>query len=561
MDNWACSKALVFLCISVLWWGPEVFGLITGQQAAHLKRRVEEVKVRVDEVNLKVVNTRRLLNSLAETGLLSADPASCLDVKSSRRSAQDGEYTLYPLSFCGDTPFRVYCHNMSSDNPQEFLTLPAGPDNNFAHRYGPRLQWSGAIWYRCTGPLFGYWGEAGYTKFSKVRIAFEESKVRIIQDDHTFATTEGNNYIPYGTAGDCYSPTQGCAKGTFQVDLTGTELVLAPGVQWGMFATWPGELTINDMYISEDRKVASARCGGWCGHCVPQGNLTLSHPQCRGAASCLEMKSRRRGSAEDGENILYPFSAHQDKSVSVYCHNMSSDNPQEFLTLPAGPDNNFAHRYGPRLQWSSAIWYRCTGPLFVRPTSGATVKTERGEQVTTGNRTRVVRLAVTNANHYTKRGRNRYYRVGGRASRGYYVRCGVSGRSDVAGRGYWGAMAGTTKFSKVRISFEDSNIRVILDDYTFATTEGKYVPYGMAGDCYSPTQGCAKGTFQVDLTGTEFVLAPGVQWGMFATWPGELTINDMSISADRTVVSGRCGGWCGNCGPVGEDLLLSHRDW
>ncbi|XP_019642895.1 PREDICTED: uncharacterized protein LOC109484115 [Branchiostoma belcheri] len=418
------------------------------------------------------------------------NPASCLDVKSSRRSAQDGEYTLYPLSLCGDTPFRVYCHNMSSDHPQEFLTLPAGPDNNFAHRYGPRLQWSGAIWYRCTGPLFGYWGEAGYTKFSKVRIAFEESKVRIIQDDHTFATTEGNNYIPYGTAGDCYSPTQGCAKGTFQVDLSGTELVLAPGVQWGTFATWPGELTINDMYISEDRKVASARCGGWCGYCVPQGNLTLSHPQCRGAASCLEMKARR-GSAEDGEYTLYPFSAHQDTSVRVYCHNMSSDNPQEFLTLPAGPDNNFAHRYGPRLQWSGAIWYRCTGPLF----------------------------------------------------------------------GYWGAMAGTTKFSKVRISFEDSNVRVILDDYTFATTEGKYVPYGMAGDCYSPTQGCAKGTFQVDLTGTEFVLAPGVQWGMFATWPGELTINDMSISADRTVASGRCGGWCGNCGPVGEDLLLSHPDW
>ncbi|KAI8485147.1 sphingomyelin phosphodiesterase 4, neutral membrane (neutral sphingomyelinase-3) [Branchiostoma belcheri] len=34
---------------------------------------------------------------------------------------------------------------------------------------------------------------------------------------------------------------------------------------------------------------------------------------------------------------------------------------------------------------------------------GTTVKTERGEQVTTGNRTRVVHLAVTNANHYTKR--------------------------------------------------------------------------------------------------------------------------------------------------------------
>ncbi|KAI8514220.1 hypothetical protein Bbelb_085440 [Branchiostoma belcheri] len=48
--------------------------------------------------------------------------------------------------------------------------------------------------------------------------------------------------------------------------------------------------------------------------------------------------------------------------------------------------------------------YPCIiGVVGSSPTLGATVKTERGEQVTTGNRTRVVRLAVTNANHYTKR--------------------------------------------------------------------------------------------------------------------------------------------------------------
>ncbi|KAI8484906.1 hypothetical protein Bbelb_373130 [Branchiostoma belcheri] len=37
------------------------------------------------------------------------------------------------------------------------------------------------------------------------------------------------------------------------------------------------------------------------------------------------------------------------------------------------------------------------------PGMGTTVKTERGEQFTTRNRTRVVRSVVTNANHYTKR--------------------------------------------------------------------------------------------------------------------------------------------------------------
>ncbi|KAI8506489.1 hypothetical protein Bbelb_159160 [Branchiostoma belcheri] len=54
------------------------------------------------------------------------------------------------------------------------------------------------------------------------------------------------------------------------------------------------------------------------------------------------------------------------------------------------------------------IFGRHDVPVLTGPTSGATVKTERGEHVTTGNRTRVVRLAVTNANHYTKRSHDHF---------------------------------------------------------------------------------------------------------------------------------------------------------
>ncbi|XP_066295887.1 A disintegrin and metalloproteinase with thrombospondin motifs 9-like [Branchiostoma lanceolatum] len=280
MTNWTCGKTLVLLCMSALWWSPEVLG-ISKQQAAHLKRRIAEVTLRVEQVNLTVVNTHGLLNSLGQTDLTTTVSTSCREVKSRRSAARDGEYTLYPFSTCPDVSIRVYCHNMSSNNPAEFLPLPSGPDSNFASRYGDRLQWSSAVWYRCTGPLFGYWNQAGTTKFSKVRVKFENSAVKIIQDDYTFSTTTGNNDVPYGVSGDCYSPRNGCARGTFQVDLTGTELVLAPSVQWVMFATWPGDITVQDMHISGDRKVASARCGGWCGHCVPEGdNLLLTHPQC-----------------------------------------------------------------------------------------------------------------------------------------------------------------------------------------------------------------------------------------------------------------------------------------
>ncbi|XP_078615040.1 A disintegrin and metalloproteinase with thrombospondin motifs 9-like [Branchiostoma floridae x Branchiostoma japonicum] len=283
MDDWIRSKALVFLCVSVLWWGPNVFGVLTVRQAAHLKRRIEEVTSKIEQVKLRVVNTHEVLSSLAQTGFAITEPKSCREVKSRLHAASDGDYTIHPFSMCQDTSIRVYCHNMSSENPEEFLTLPSGPDNNFAIKYGPRLQWSGAVWYRCSGPLYGFWNEAGETRFRKVRIEFENYKVKIIQDDFTFATTTGNNDVPYGVAGDCYSPLNGCGRGTLKVNLTGTDLKLAQGVQWTMWYTWPGDVTVQDMYISQDRKVASARCGGWCGHCKPEGDsILLSHPQCMG---------------------------------------------------------------------------------------------------------------------------------------------------------------------------------------------------------------------------------------------------------------------------------------
>jgi hypothetical protein len=35
-------------------------------------------------------------------------------------------------------------------------------------------------------------------------------------------------------------------------------------------------------------------------------------------------------------------------SVSIYCHGMSTDSPQEYLSLPAGEDENFSEIYDRR---------------------------------------------------------------------------------------------------------------------------------------------------------------------------------------------------------------------
>ncbi|XP_078667403.1 uncharacterized protein LOC144909206 [Branchiostoma floridae x Branchiostoma belcheri] len=204
----------------------------------------------------------------------------CYEMKLLDPRNEDGVYTLYPFSACQNVPISVYCHNMASGNPEEFLSLPSGQENNYAIISGDRLSNGGL----CSGPLLqAPYSRAGTTRFSKVRINFENSTVRVDRNDFTFASTTGDNDVPYGDAGDCYSYQQGCAKGTFQVNLTGTELVLAPEVYWVMTEYYPESLTINNMFISEDRKVASARCGGHCGHCGPVLNqLLLLHPQCGG---------------------------------------------------------------------------------------------------------------------------------------------------------------------------------------------------------------------------------------------------------------------------------------
>ncbi|XP_035686690.1 uncharacterized protein LOC118422928 isoform X2 [Branchiostoma floridae] len=237
--------------------------------------------------------------------------SSCSELKSVDPASKDGEYTLHPFSTCQDISLRVYCHNMASERPEEFLTLPSGPEKNFANIYADRLRdnYGG----RCNGPLQDpYSKRAGTTKFNKIRIKFENSKVKVIRDDYTFASTNGYNNVPYGEAGDCYSWKQGCAKGTFSLDLTGTGLSLASNVHWVMEERYPEYISINDMFISEDRTVASARCGGWCGHCWPvEKNLILSHPKCDNNRQSSKAKDKSvenfyEGCYKDGKRRRLP---------------------------------------------------------------------------------------------------------------------------------------------------------------------------------------------------------------------------------------------------------------
>ncbi|XP_056632510.1 A disintegrin and metalloproteinase with thrombospondin motifs 9 isoform X2 [Diorhabda sublineata] len=102
--------------------------------------------------------------------------------------------------------------------------------------------------------------------------------------------------------------------------------------------------------------------------------------------------------------------------------------------------------------------------------------------------------------------------------------------------------SGFTKFWKVRLNI--TSLKIIPDDFTFSKQlKGKKIPYGTAGDCYSSVQDCAQGKFEVDLTHTSFKLANNVRWE--AQGPN----SSAKIRKTDTRVTGKCGGYCGNCIP------------
>lgn len=99
---------------------------------------------------------------------------------------------------------------------------------------------------------------------------------------------------------------------------------------------------------------------------------------------------------------------------------------------------------------------------------------------------------------------------------------------------------------------------IIGDDFTFAKSNpfGKRIPYGSAGDCFSMHFGgkCRRGHFKVDLSQTGLRLKPSVRWKAIGFPPG-IEMHEYKKSKDGTMVSAKCGGWCGQCRPVGEMLL------
>ncbi|XP_018310553.1 A disintegrin and metalloproteinase with thrombospondin motifs gon-1 isoform X1 [Mycetomoellerius zeteki] len=195
-------------------------------------------------------------------------PVTCLEIQKRLKATTDGEYPL----LIGGRNMTIYCHGMSSAEPREYLTLPAGDSENYAEIYDKRLR------NPHTCPFNGQRNDScncvselgtvsGRTMFKRVRI--DPATLFIIANDYTFSWTKGMQRVEYGKAGDCYSLVE-CPQGRFSIDLRGTALGLSSEITW-VKETSTSSLAINR--INNQRIVG--KCGGYCGFCKPRTGLKL----------------------------------------------------------------------------------------------------------------------------------------------------------------------------------------------------------------------------------------------------------------------------------------------
>ena len=201
-------------------------------------------------------------------------PAKCNDVKMIMPQANDGEYCLRVQQDTEIHLVKIYCNNMT-ENPQEFLTLPAGEEENYS-----KTNRSGD--HRLTGDVY----------FSKLAINISTLQVKGV--DFTFTQTtnmkgsETGAYSPaWGKAWACSGCDSTSTLGEVSIDLTGTVFQLP---RYTQFVKGGHASCILNFMHSETFQTFSAKCGGSCGGCIPKGydssiiqlviNASLSKSEC-----------------------------------------------------------------------------------------------------------------------------------------------------------------------------------------------------------------------------------------------------------------------------------------
>lgn len=94
-------------------------------------------------------------------------------------------------------------------------------------------------------------------------------------------------------------------------------------------------------------------------------------------------------------------------------------------------------------------------------------------------------------------------------------------------------------------------MQIDTKDFNYATSNGRKMEYGRAGDCYSNSkEDCRKGQFKINLDGSNMKLDGSPQWKATGTPEDDFRITQFTISPENTVVTAHCGGSCSECMPA-----------
>ncbi|XP_042608722.1 A disintegrin and metalloproteinase with thrombospondin motifs 20-like [Cyprinus carpio] len=191
---------------------------------------------------------------------------SCREVQVKGGVRKDGEHYIKVRSKI----LQIYCAEMQSGFPKEYVTLRSGQTDNYSEVYGYRLQNPSECPYNGSRRLDcacrNDYTAAGYTVFHRVRL--DLSSMRIIPTDLKFSQTLFGRSVPFASAGDCYSAAK-CPQGQFSINLSGTGLKVAEFTKW----VSQGNYGTVKVHRSEDGSRIYGRCGGYCGTCLPQTGL------------------------------------------------------------------------------------------------------------------------------------------------------------------------------------------------------------------------------------------------------------------------------------------------
>ncbi|KAB5536845.1 hypothetical protein PHYPO_G00112000 [Pangasianodon hypophthalmus] len=195
-------------------------------------------------------------------------PFSCRDVQMQNGVVSDGEQLL---SVQGKAR-NIYCSEMHTDSPKEYITLMTGEGENFSEVFAYRLmdptQCPSNLIRREDCQCRRDYTAAGLSTFSRVRL--DLSKMTIITTDWKYSHTREGHKVPFATAGDCYSAAR-CPQGRFSLNLSGTGFQVAGSTQW----ISQGNYAVADIHKSQDGSRVTGMCGGYCGKCTPSSSSGL----------------------------------------------------------------------------------------------------------------------------------------------------------------------------------------------------------------------------------------------------------------------------------------------